>query len=149
MDDPPGAGRVLRSSRWSTRRAGAELIVGCRRDPRFGPLVLVGLGGIYAELLRDVAVTLAPADADELEALAPSLSRSPACSRAPAVARPSTCAQPPRRRRLSHGSPLRTRDRGDRDQPAARDARGAVGLDARIVLGSAPSPTEIGVGAAL
>ena len=41
--------------------AGAELIVGCRCDPRFGPIVLVGLGGIYAELLRDVAVTLAPA----------------------------------------------------------------------------------------
>ena len=42
---------------------GVELIVGCRRDPRFGPLVLVGLGGIYAELLHDVRLALAPADA--------------------------------------------------------------------------------------
>jgi len=38
------------------------LIVGCRQDLRFGPVVLVGLGGIYAELLRDVAVALAPVD---------------------------------------------------------------------------------------
>ncbi len=36
---------------------GVELIVGCRRDPRFGPLVLVGLGGVYAELLRDVRLS--------------------------------------------------------------------------------------------
>lgn len=49
--------------------AGLELIVGSRRDPRFGPLVLVGLGGVYAEVLRDVAVALAPAGADELEEL--------------------------------------------------------------------------------
>ena len=53
--------------------AGAELIIGCRRDPRFGPLLLVGLGGIYAELLRDVAVTLAPATPDEAERLLRSL----------------------------------------------------------------------------
>ena len=52
---------------------GVELIVGARRDPRFGPLVLVGLGGIYAELLRDVRVALAPAGADELEELLLSL----------------------------------------------------------------------------
>ena len=32
---------------------GVELIVGCLRDPRFGPVVLVGLGGVYAELLDD------------------------------------------------------------------------------------------------
>jgi acetate---CoA ligase (ADP-forming) len=43
---------------------GVELIVGTRRDPRFGPVVLVGVGGLYAELLDDVAVALAPVDAD-------------------------------------------------------------------------------------
>jgi hypothetical protein len=51
----------------------AEVIVGCRRDASFGPLVLVGLGGVYAEVLRDVAVALAPAGPDELEALIRSL----------------------------------------------------------------------------
>jgi acetate---CoA ligase (ADP-forming) len=43
---------------------GVELIVGTRRDARFGPIVLVGLGGVYAEILRDVAVALGPVDAD-------------------------------------------------------------------------------------
>jgi len=46
-----------------------ELIAGCRRDPRFGPVLLVGLGGILAEVLRDVAVALAPAEPDYVEQL--------------------------------------------------------------------------------
>jgi len=46
-----------------------ELIVGCRVDPRFGPVLLVGLGGILAEVLRDTAVSLAPAAAGEVELL--------------------------------------------------------------------------------
>jgi acyl-CoA synthetase (NDP forming) len=41
---------------------GIELIVGCRRDPRFGSLLLVGLGGIYAEILRDTAIALGPVE---------------------------------------------------------------------------------------
>lgn len=39
---------------------GVELIVGLRRDPLFGPAVLVGLGGILAEVMDDVAIRLAP-----------------------------------------------------------------------------------------
>ena len=39
---------------------GIELIVGLRRDPPFGPAVLVGLGGILAEVLDDVAIRLGP-----------------------------------------------------------------------------------------
>src|SRR5919198_4325379 len=42
---------------------GVELLVGTRRDHRFGPIVLVGVGGLYAEILDDVAVALAPVDA--------------------------------------------------------------------------------------
>ena len=40
--------------------AGVELIVGARRDPSFGPCVMVGLGGVLAEVLDDVAIRLAP-----------------------------------------------------------------------------------------
>jgi hypothetical protein len=55
--------------RMAPLRDGVELIVGVRRDPRFGPLLLVGLGGVHTELLRDVAVALAPAEPDEAERL--------------------------------------------------------------------------------
>jgi len=39
---------------------GTEIVIGARVDPLFGPLVLVGLGGILVELLRDSVVELAP-----------------------------------------------------------------------------------------
>ncbi len=39
---------------------GAELIIGAKRDASFGPTVLFGTGGIYAELLDDVSVRPAP-----------------------------------------------------------------------------------------
>lgn len=42
--------------------AGVELIVGARRDAQFGPLVLVGIGGVLAEVLDDVVVRIAPID---------------------------------------------------------------------------------------
>ncbi|MFB7337536.1 acetate--CoA ligase family protein [Streptomyces adustus] len=42
---------------------GIELIVGVNRDPRFGPVAMVGLGGVLAESLRDVSFTLAPVTA--------------------------------------------------------------------------------------
>jgi acyl-CoA synthetase (NDP forming) len=37
-------------------RPGREIIVGMTRDPAFGPMLLVGLGGIYAEVMDDVAI---------------------------------------------------------------------------------------------
>jgi acyl-CoA synthetase (NDP forming) len=43
-------------------RPGVELILGITRDERFGPLVIVGLGGIFVEVLADTAFRLAPID---------------------------------------------------------------------------------------
>ncbi|MEN0076746.1 MAG: acetate--CoA ligase family protein, partial [Paracraurococcus sp.] len=45
-----------------------EAILGFRRDPEVGPVVLLGTGGIAAELFRDVTLRLAPVD--EAEAMA-------------------------------------------------------------------------------
>jgi acyl-CoA synthetase (NDP forming) len=64
---PAGGGYAV--ERMASAPGSVELIVGSRRDPRFGPLLLVGLGGIFAEVLRDTAVALAPATVDEAEEL--------------------------------------------------------------------------------
>jgi acetate---CoA ligase (ADP-forming) len=60
----PLAAEELSLERMAAVHDGVELLVGTRRDHRFGPIVLVGVGGLYAEILDDVAVALAPVDAD-------------------------------------------------------------------------------------
>ncbi len=54
-------------------RGGIELIAGISRDPVFGPVVMVGMGGIYAEVLRDVALQLAPVSEEQAQAMIRSL----------------------------------------------------------------------------
>jgi hypothetical protein len=46
-------------------KPGIETIVGARRDPQWGPVMLVGLGGIWAEALSDVRIL--PVGLDEAE----------------------------------------------------------------------------------
>jgi acetate---CoA ligase (ADP-forming) len=43
---------------------GVELIVGVRWDPRFGPVAMVGAGGVLTEVMDDVATSLAPVSVD-------------------------------------------------------------------------------------
>lgn len=118
--------------------AGFELLVGARRDPRFGPLAVIAAGGIHAETLRDVAVALAPVDETGAEALVRSLGAAPlligsrgrppldvgAAARAVAALSRFAAAHP----ELAEVevNPLVVR----------REGSGAVGLDARIVLGA-------------
>jgi acyl-CoA synthetase (NDP forming) len=58
------AGRLAATSCSLERMApladGVELLIGARWDARFGPVVLAGSGGVFAEVLRDTAVALAP-----------------------------------------------------------------------------------------
>lgn len=44
---------------------GVDLLAGASRDPVFGPVVLIGLGGVVAEALADVAVAMAPLPASQ------------------------------------------------------------------------------------
>jgi acyl-CoA synthetase (NDP forming) len=46
-----------------------ETIVGVNRDPVFGPVVMFGLGGIFVEVMKDVAFRLAPFDEATAEAM--------------------------------------------------------------------------------
>lgn len=44
---------------------GVECLVGGRRDPAFGPIILVGLGGIFVEIFKDTSIRLAPVTQNE------------------------------------------------------------------------------------
>jgi acetyl-CoA synthetase (ADP-forming) len=56
---PPGdaPGQLIVAPMLDGRR---ELLAGAHDDPQFGPAVVVGIGGVFAEALRDVAFRLAP-----------------------------------------------------------------------------------------
>ncbi len=47
--------------------AGREVIIGGKQDNEFGPIVLFGLGGIFVEVMKDVALRVTPIDDDEAE----------------------------------------------------------------------------------
>lgn len=58
-------------------QGGVELILGTTQDPVFGPMVMVGLGGIFAEILQDVALQPAPVDEGQATAMLRSLKAFP------------------------------------------------------------------------
>jgi acyl-CoA synthetase (NDP forming) len=46
---------------------GREMILGGRQDPQFGPVLMVGLGGIFVEIFDEVALRVAPITRSEAE----------------------------------------------------------------------------------
>ncbi len=56
---------------------GQELILGGRQDPNFGPVVLIGLGGIFVEVFEEVALRVAPITHKEAEEMIDELRGAP------------------------------------------------------------------------
>ena len=48
---------------------GTEVLIGARTDPQYGPFLMVGLGGIFVEVLKDVSIRLLPIDEREARAM--------------------------------------------------------------------------------
>jgi acetate---CoA ligase (ADP-forming) len=113
---------------------GIELIVGARRDPRFGPLVLVGAGGLYAEVLADVAVALAPVGEDEAEDLVRSLRATPLLTGARGRPPLDVVAAARAAAALSRVAAERPEIAELEINPLLVTPDGALGLDARVVL---------------
>jgi acyl-CoA synthetase (NDP forming) len=116
-------------------KGGVELVVGVKRDPQVGPVLLVGMGGVLVEVLRDTALALAPVGKREARRLlerlrgfkllqgyrgAPPADLDAACE---AIARISEFA-------ADHADAVEEID----VNPLLARADGAVALDALIVL---------------
>jgi acyl-CoA synthetase (NDP forming) len=111
-----------------------ELLVGVRRDPRFGPIVLVGLGGVFAEILRDVRCALGPVTPAGARELLLSLRGAALLTGArgrPPVDLDSVADVVARLSAVAGAHP----EIGEIEcNPVAATPRGAIALDARIVL---------------
>ena len=108
-----------------------------RRDPRFGPIALAGIGGVYAELLEDVAVALAPIDEREAAELLRSLRGAPLLDGArgrPALA---VSAAAGVLSALSQAAARRPEIAEVEINPLLVTVDEALGLDARIILADA------------
>ena len=54
-------------------QSGKEIILGSKKDPLFGSLIMFGLGGIYVEVLKDVIFRLAPVGQEEAKRMVESI----------------------------------------------------------------------------
>lgn len=120
---------------------GLELIVGVRRDPGFGPVLLVGLGGVYAEVFRDAAVALAPVEPIEAEQLLHSLRCAPLLDGARGRPRLDVAAAARAASALSHLAARAPWLAELEVNPLLVTSDGALGLDARLVRGTMEEPS--------
>jgi len=117
------------------RRGGLEALVGARRDPQLGPVLVFGTGGVHAEALRDVGLRLLPCDAVERRTLVEGtlLGRALAASRTGAVDPASLDAVLVGASQLLAACP----EVSDVEINPLRCApEGVVALDARVLLGA-------------
>ncbi|MBS3068373.1 acetate--CoA ligase family protein [Candidatus Micrarchaeota archaeon] len=58
-------------------RKGIELIVGAKRDEQFGHLIILGLGGIYVEIFKDISARLCPINESDIDEMIDELKSHP------------------------------------------------------------------------
>lgn len=124
--------------------AGQEIVIGGVEDPQFGPLIMVGLGGIFVEVLGDVAFRICPIsrlDAEEMLADLKGIAiLDGARGRAP-VSRTSVIEA---LLKIGGQEGLLMRHRNDFAEvdinPLIVSASGAVAVDARFILATSDRP---------
>jgi len=123
---------------------GVEVIVGCRYDRNFGPVLLVGLGGAFAELLDDVRLALAPVTEEHAAALFKGLRGAQVLQGA--RGRPALDLRAAARAAaaLSRFAAAHPEVAEVEVNPLLVLPQGVLGLDARIVLAGAGSTTTDG-----
>lgn len=58
-------------------RKGVELIIGGKKDPQFGHMIVLGMGGIYVEIFRDISARICPVVARDVEEMVAELKTHP------------------------------------------------------------------------
>ena len=121
---------------WVERMAesgGVDLVVGAKRDPAFGPVVLIGVGGVFVEILDDVVLAPAPTDPAHLAALMRTLRAFPLLAGARGQ-RPVDCDAVARIAARLGDLLVAQPEIGEVEiNPLRATADGAIALDARIV----------------
>ena len=124
---------------------GVELLIGARWDARFGPVALAGLGGLFTEVLHDVAVALAPVDEARARAMILSLRAAPLLQGARGRPAMDVDAAAGALAALSRAAAEHPEIAAIEVNPLLALPDGALGLDARIELAAA-APLEPPVG---
>jgi acetate---CoA ligase (ADP-forming) len=113
--------------------AGFELLIGARRDPRFGPILLAGAGGVTAEILHDTANALAPVSEEDALALLRTLRCAPLLEGARGRPPLDLAAAAAALAALSRFAAAHPEVAEVEVNPLLVGREGAVGLDARVV----------------
>jgi acyl-CoA synthetase (NDP forming) len=133
-----------------TAPGGHELVVGGFRDPRFGPVVMLGLGGIFVEVLEDVAFRLCPLRSEDARAMLGELrGRALLTGARGGIVADEAAIRDALLRLGGCGGlfALLADEIAEIDiNPLIVSATGAVAADARIVLASAPHPDPLPAG---
>ena len=118
---------------------GVEVVIGGVRDADFGPMVMVGLGGIFVEVLKDVSFRICPITRIDAEEMLDELKGAPLLDGARGGIKASRGALVDTLLKiggesgllLTHAASIKEAD----INPLIVSARGAVAADARFILG--------------